>query len=116
MYEVEYYETESGDCPFHTFYQTQSDAMKGKILREIQLLEEFGPLLREPHSKSLENGILELRVKVATNITRIFYFFVSGKKIILTNGYNKKAQKVNSRELKKAVLFKKDFELRNRNI
>ena len=34
-----------------------------KTLRTIDLLEMNGPLLREPYSKLLENGIFELRTK-----------------------------------------------------
>ena len=56
-------------------------------------LEEFNLTLREPLVKPVEEGIFELRTQVGNDITRIFYFFFSGKKIILTNGFVKKTQK-----------------------
>ncbi|MDD5792660.1 MAG: type II toxin-antitoxin system RelE/ParE family toxin, partial [Erysipelotrichaceae bacterium] len=37
--------------------------MKAKVLRTIDLLKNNGPLLREPYSKSLGDGIFELRIK-----------------------------------------------------
>src|SRR5699024_3619013 len=53
-----------------------------------------GPLLREPYSKPLENGIFELRTKQGSDITRVLYFFVIGKKAILTNGFIKNLRKL----------------------
>lgn len=64
-----------------------------KTLRTIDLLEMNGPLLREPYSKPLENGIFELRTKQGSDITRVLYFFIVGKKAVLTNGFIKKSQK-----------------------
>ena len=52
-----------------------------------------GPLLREPYSKPLENGIFEFRTKQGSDITIVLYFFIIGKKAILTNGFIKKSQK-----------------------
>ena len=60
-----------------------------KTLRTIDLLEMNGPLLREPYSKPLENGIFELRTKQGSDITRVLYFFIVGKKAVLTNGFIK---------------------------
>ena len=60
-----------------------------KTLRTIDLLEMNGPLLREPYSKPLENGIFELRAKQGSDITRVLYFFIVGKKAVLTNGFIK---------------------------
>jgi hypothetical protein len=41
-----------------------------------------------------------------------FNFFYEGKKIIMTNAYHKKTQKVNVGELARAVGLKKDYESR----
>lgn len=60
---------------------------------EIDLLEEYGNELGGKYSKHLDNGIFELRIKVASDITRVLYFFCVDKKIILTNGFFKKMQK-----------------------
>ena len=45
---------------------------------------------------------------------RFFNFFTEGKKIIITNAYHKKGQKVDRRELAKAINLKRDYELRVR--
>lgn len=40
---------------------------------------------------------------------RFFNFFYEGGKIIITNGYMKKSQKVSARDLEKARNIKKDY-------
>ncbi len=51
--------------------------MQAKILRTINLLKEFGYSLSEPHSKKLKSidGVFELRIKLGSDICRLFYFF-----------------------------------------
>lgn len=56
-------------------------------------------------SKYISDGIFELRSKQSSNITRIFYFFVFGSSIILTNGYIKKDQKLAEKEFEKAKKY-----------
>ena len=57
------------------------------------MLETDGNNIREPYSKFLGDGIYEVRVQQVNNITRVLYFLVVNKKIILTNGFIKKSQK-----------------------
>ena len=69
-----------------------------------------GPLLREPYSKPLENGIFELRTKQGSGITRVLYFFIVGKKAALTNGFIKKSKKIPKAEKELAKKYKADYE------
>ena len=85
-YNVEFYKKADGTEPAKDFISSLEPKMMAKVLRTIDLLEEFGPQLREPYSKALGDGIFELRAKVGNNITRTFYFFYVDKKIFLTNG------------------------------
>ena len=111
-YLVEYYEKEDGSRPAEQFILLQDDKMKGKLFKELILLEELGPKLREPHSKSLGEGIFEIRAKVGSNITRVLYFFVVGKRIILTHGFVKKTQATPPGEIEKAKHYRTDYESR----
>ena len=61
------------------------------------------------------DDIFELRIKFAKDISRIFYFFWSEKKIILTNGFVKKSQKTPKNELDKAKKYKEDYKRRMEN-
>lgn len=56
-------------------------------------------------------GIFELRVG-STNIARVFWFYQPGQRTILTNGYVKKSQKLDSGELATAREYKRDWEAR----
>ena len=79
--------------------------MQAKIQRTISLLEEFGYNLQEPHSKKIKGteNLYELRIKVASNICRLFYFFWKNKTYIVTSGYIKKRDKTDSDEIKRAI-------------
>ena len=89
MYEIILYDTEDGRCPVQELLDSLEPKLLAKTLRTIDLLEMNGPLLLEPYSKPLENGIFELRTKQGSDITRVLYFFIVGKKAVLTNGFIK---------------------------
>lgn len=86
--------------------------MQAKLFMMLEFLEEKGPALREPYSKSLEDGIFEIRAKHGSDITRVLYFFVVGRKVILTNGFVKKTQKTPKREIERAKRYRADYQLR----
>ena len=48
-----------------------------------------------------------------TNITRVLYFFVVDKKIVLTNGFVKKTQKTPRKEIERAKRELKDYKRRH---
>jgi phage-related protein len=77
--------------------------MQAKIQRCINLLEEFGNDLREPHSKKIvgEKSLFELRI--GTDISRLFYFHLKEKKFVITSGFVKKTDKTDKNEILKAT-------------
>lgn len=79
----------------------------------IDILEQYGNQLREPYSKSLDDGIFELRAKVGSDISRVLYFFYYEGRIILTNGFVKKTQKTPQNEIALAKKYIRDFLARN---
>lgn len=112
MWVLEFYETENGKLPVQDFLDGLDTKMRAKALKELMLLKEFGTQLREPYSKPMGNGVFELRIKLASDNCRMFYFFVVGNRIILTNGFIKKSAKTPIIELTKAQKYKSDFERR----
>ena len=90
---VDFFKTTGGLCPTTDFLDSLSEKMRAKVLRTIMLLEQNGNNLREPYSKPLGDGIFELRVQHASDISRVLYFFTIGNNIILTHGFVKKTQK-----------------------
>lgn len=83
--------------------------MLAKTLRDIDMLEANGPALREPQSKALEPNLFELRTKVGSNISRVLYFFIVGKRIILTNGFIKKQDQTPESEKSRARRYRDDY-------
>lgn len=112
MWQVEFYEKENGEIPVNDFLLSLNEKMRAKAAKEIHILSEYGNRLREPYSKHIQEGIFELRIKFASDISRIFYFFFDGNKIILTNGFIKKTQKTPKEEIEKAIKYKEDYQRR----
>ena len=111
-YLVEYYEREDGSKPAEDFILSQNNKMQAKLFMTLEFLEERGPALREPYSKPLGDGIFEVRAKAGSDISRVLYFFVIGKRIILTNGFVKKTQKTPSSEIERAKRYRADYHSR----
>jgi phage-related protein len=85
--------------PVEDFIQSLPERERVLVRARIEFLAEVGNRIREPLSKSLGNGLFELRVKSA----RIFYCFKPGGVIVLLHGFTKKSQKTPQRELQIAT-------------
>ena len=83
--------------------------MAAKLIGLMEILEEKGTELRMPCSEHLDDGIFELRCKQGSNITRTLYFFYTGMRVIVTNGFVKKTQKTPPGELKLAKKRRADW-------
>lgn len=112
MYNIEFYISINGESPIKDFLDSLEKKMLAKALRELELLQEFGHDLREPHVKYMQDGIFELRIKSGSDISRIFYFFFTKENIILTNGFIKKTDKTPQKEIVKATEYMKDYKRR----
>ena len=115
MFEIEFYQLPNGNKPVEKFLDRLDKKMRSKAIASLMILEYYGSALREPYSKAIGNGLFELRIKFANDITRIFYFFYMRNKIILTNGFVKKTQKTPLSEIKLALKYKADYEGRKQN-
>lgn len=114
-FDLSFYELENGRKPAKEFVLGITDEkLRAKVLRALQILEEFGNGLREPDSKHLRNGIFELRVRQGNDIVRVLYFFYERRSIVVTSGFVKKSQKTPKTEVEKALKRKRDFEARSK--
>ena len=68
--------------------------------RITELLMEFGPNLRMPHSRAIGDGLFEVRPRGREGIGRAFYCFVVGQRIIILHAFIKKTQATPEQELK----------------
>ncbi|WP_370305733.1 type II toxin-antitoxin system RelE/ParE family toxin [Sinimarinibacterium flocculans] len=91
---------------FHARVQAEIEAWPADILadyaRIVELLVEFGPQLRMPHSRSFGEGLFELRPKGKAGMGRAFYCFLVGRRVVILHGFVKKSQQTPDRDLKLA--------------
>lgn len=88
------------DSQVEKFIKSLEKETIAKVLRTIDLLEIFGNNLTLPHSRKIESGLFELRVRGRQEV-RIFYSFHRGGAILL-QGFLKKTQRTPQREINKA--------------
>ena len=110
MFDIDFYTLPNGKKPVEVFLDSLDENMRAKAIASLTILSEYGNMLREPYSKPIGKGLFELRIKFASDITRIFYFFYVDNKIILTNGFVKKTQKTPPNEIKRAIKYKTEYE------
>jgi len=88
---------------FHARVQAEIESWPDGILadyaRLVELLLEFGPNLKMPHSKAMGKGLFELRPKGKEGIGRAFYCFLVDRRIIILHAFLKKTQTTPQPEL-----------------
>ena len=108
-FEIIVYAKQDKTEPVTEFLLSLTPKMQAKVLRQIDILSEFGYELREPYSAALNDGIFELRIKQGSDISRVLYFFFADRKIILTNGFIKKTQKTPTEQIRLAKAYRDDY-------
>ena len=108
-FEAEYYEMPDGSYPAYDFIISQPVKMSAKLTWTVALLEEHGNALRMPYSEHLDDGIFQLRAIQGHDIARVLYFFVVGKKVILTHGFVKDTNKTPQAEIDRAKKYREDY-------
>ena len=95
---------------FQDFLNKQPAKVQDKIFKIIEAIETLERVPSQ-YLKHLSGttGLYEARVKLGSNIWRVFCFFDEGKLVILLNGFQKKTQKTPRSEIKKAEQLMKDY-------
>ena len=78
--------------------------------RLIELLVEFGPDLRMPHSRAMGGGLFELRPRGQEGIGRAMYCHLDGQRVMVLHAFIKKTQTTPERDL--AIARKRMKEVR----
>ncbi len=109
-FQVLFYETKEGNVPVRDFLDELKRTDPGDFAAVMAGLGKLKDRQnhREPLSKSLSEGLLELRHLGKLN-TRILWFFMKGRKIIAVHGIRNKSQKIPSSDLDTARARMKDW-------
>lgn len=94
---VEYYHSR-----VKTEIESWPDGILADFARMVELLMEFGPHLRMPHSRAMGGGLFELRPRGREGMGRVFYCFVIGQRVVMLHAFVKKTQETPAQELKVA--------------
>ena len=108
-FELIFYRKANGECPVSDFISSLNKVMRFKLLHQLDLLELYGNHPKGDFTKPLGDGFFEVRAQNKTDITRIMFFFDKNRKIILTNGFVKKTQRLPASELETAKRYRADY-------
>ena len=89
---------------FEEFLIKQPTKVQDKIYKVLEIIETY-ERVPSTYLKAIigTKGLYEARVKLGSNIWRVFCFFDKGKLVILLNGFTKKTQKTPKKEINKAI-------------
>lgn len=82
------------------FIKTLEKSTQSKVVRGIELIEQYGQNLGMPHVKKITASLYELRIRGQQEV-RIFYAENHGRAILL-HGFVKKTKKTPQREIETA--------------
>lgn len=107
QWKVKFFQTARGDYPVKEFIEEQDIATQTKIANLIRLLIDYGPFLKPPYAKKMQNKLYELRVSGQVAV-RVFYTIYSDCYYLL-HAFKKKSKKTPMKELKIAIDRAKDI-------
>ena len=110
---VEFYETEAGKCPVREFLDELKAGDPDDFAAVVAGLAKLRSRQyhREPLSKALGDGLLELRHVGKLN-TRVLWFFMKNRRIIAVHGVRNKGQAIPPRDLNTARERMRDWRKR----
>jgi phage-related protein len=106
-FQVEFYFTDLGEMPAKEYLENTSLDVKVKLAALVKYIAEQGKLFDITKFRQVDPKEKIFEFKPVGH--RFFNFFYEGGKIIITNGYMKKSQKVSAGDLEKARNMKKDY-------
>jgi hypothetical protein len=109
-FSVEFYLTADGRCPVRDFLDELKASDPGDfaaVMAGLAKLRNRG-CHREPLSKSLGQGIFELRHVGKLN-TRVLWFFMAGRRIVAVHGIRNKALAMRPADLQVARARRDDW-------
>ena len=102
MKNIIFYKTENGKSPVEEFLDTLTSKQAQKVTWVLRVIRDLNQIPQEYFKKLVNTEIWEVRVKSGNNIFRILGFKDGLNFVVLTNGFQKKAQKTPKSEIELA--------------
>ncbi len=114
-FSVEFYENVAGACPVQVFLDELKSVDPDDFAAVVSGLAKLRDRQyhREPLSKALGGGLLELRHVGKLN-TRVLWFIMKGRRIIAVHGIRNKGQAIPERDLRTAKERMRDWQERKK--
>lgn len=74
------------------------DTLAARYIVLTRRILVLGPNLGEPHTKSFGSGLIELRLKGAEGIARVFFCSLVGRRVVMLHSFVKKSDRTPRRE------------------
>ena len=108
---VEWYTLRGGRVPLGIYLDSLPETDRKRAFALLTLLAARGNQLREPHSKVVEPGLMELRGG-GSNQVRMFYIFRPGRRAVVLDGILKKQDAIPRDVLERMRAYRRDVEAR----
>ena len=97
---------------FEDFLKGQPIKIQNKIYKVIEIIETYERIPTQ-YLKYISGtpGLFEARIKLGSNIWRVFCFFDKGKLVVLLSGFQKKTQKTPKNEIEKATRLMSEYSI-----
>ena len=110
VYQIEFYFDENGKSQPKDYMENMAASDVRKFAHLLQMMGDVGQIRNKEKFRSEGDKIYAFKPKPH----RFLCFFISGKKIIITNAFMKKQQKLPQSEKDRALEKKLDYEKRNK--
>ena len=107
---TEFYRTKAGKCPVEEFIDRVDSKEAQKILWVLRLIERLERVPRKYFQKLPDSEeIWECRILTHKGLYRLFAFFFTGDRLIITHGYAKQSQKTEPEEIDRAERYRREY-------
>lgn len=108
LYTVEWYFNQAGKSKAREYYDKLPEDRKRKAINIFRLMTEYGQVMDDTKFRYEGDGIYAFKPQP----DRFLCFFFKDKKIVITNAFVKKAQKMPSQEKDRALRAYHDYQMR----
>jgi phage-related protein len=105
---IEWFFTERGKSPAKEYFDDLTRERKLEAFKLFKTMAEVGKIHNITKFRHEGDGVYAFKPKP----DRFLCFFFSGKKIVITNGFEKKTDKLSPTEKKKAQVAQEDYSKR----
>lgn len=110
LFSIEWYFSETGESTALTYYKSLEADQRKKFLFLLKRMGDFGKISDKTKFHYEGDQIYAFKPQPE----RFLCFFIQERKIIITNGFRKKQQKLPKNEKERALMYKEDYQRRTR--